>query len=92
MTIDSLQLPDLPLIALVAGSEAMPQAYRLRSSSVWVLVIASSIAVAGIAISIALSTSPLRISGDINEKSLRCTILNFLSWEQSLIYMTLSLN
>ncbi|WP_442948008.1 hypothetical protein [Nostoc sp.] len=48
---------------LVAVSEAMPQAYRLRSSSVLVLAIACSMAKAGIAVSIALSTSPLCISG-----------------------------
>jgi len=39
---------------------------RLRSSSLWVLALACSIAVAGIAISIALSKSAFCISGDTN--------------------------
>ncbi|MDZ8025882.1 MAG: hypothetical protein RMX97_14495 [Nostoc sp. DedQUE11] len=62
---------------LVAVSEAMPQAYRLRSSSVLVLAIEQAIAKAGIAVSIAFSTSLLCISGDTNEKSLRCTTSSF---------------
>jgi len=65
---------------------------RLRSSSVWVLAIACSIAVAGIAISIALNTSALCITGHSSEKSLRCTTLHFHFGEQSLVYMSLGLN
>jgi hypothetical protein len=84
MTKNSLLLPDLPLIALVAIAYALQQE--------WVLAITCSIAVTGIAVSIAFSSSSLCISGDTNEKSLRCTTLNFHAWEQCLIYMIFSLN
>jgi hypothetical protein len=43
--------------------------------------IACSIAVAGIAVSIAFSKSPLCIVGDNSEKSLRCTTVNSHAWE-----------
>lgn len=65
---------------------------KLRRNGGTSAAIACLIEVAGIAISIALSTSPLCISGDTNEKSLKCTTLNFHSWEQCLVYMTFRLN
>jgi len=74
---------------------------RLRPSSAFVLAIAKrccfqqiacSIALAGMAVSIALNTSVACILADSTNKSLRCTTLNFHSWEQCLLYMSLRLN
>lgn len=83
---------DHKLIATTRHTTKCAGKERFLASLASLVAIACSMAVAGIAVSIAFSKSLLCIIGDSKEKSLRCTTVHFQCWLQSLIYTTLSLN
>ena len=83
-TTDSLLLSDKLPVALVTSVYVPLQ--RLT------FAIACSIEVAGIAVSIALNTSALRILGDKRRKFFKMHLLDFHFWKQYPTYNYLSLN